>query len=114
MLLLSLATVPSVARGTQIRCPDAQQGSPLATVTLFDGPPSEHADLEPDNFHKTRQGTWSEWDVAYIFKAGRQLYVQCQYAQHAASVMLEPGPGTYQCEYVTEAGGKVSLTCKSR
>lgn len=113
-VLLGLAALPPLARAADIHCPGAHQGSPLSTVTLFDGPPSEHADLEPDSFSKTKQGTRSEWDVAYIFKTGRQLFVACEYGPKADAVLLQPGPGTYQCEFLAETSGKVSLTCKTR
>lgn len=95
-------------------CPKTHAGGHLVTATLFDGPPSEHADLMPDTFHESKSGSRSEWDVAYIFEAGRHLFVECQYGPKVSAVILEPGPSTYKCEFLSQGDGKKSLMCKSR
>ncbi|HUB43603.1 MAG TPA: STY0301 family protein [Acetobacteraceae bacterium] len=110
--LLLLAAVPHLTHAADIQCPRMHQGSSLTTVSLFDGPPSEHADLEPDVIHKTKRGLWSEWDVAYLFQQGRQLFVECGYGRNIPAVLLQPGPGTGKCEFLSEGTGRVSLTCK--
>jgi len=42
MMTLALVSVAAIS------CPAMLQGRPLATVQVFDGPPRERADLEPD------------------------------------------------------------------
>ena len=42
MMALALISVAAIS------CPATLQGRPLATVQVFDGPPREQADLEPD------------------------------------------------------------------
>ena len=108
-----LAATPTSTLASEIDCPKIHEGSHLTTVTLFDGPPSEHADLMPDSFRKTGNGSRSGWDVAYIFKAGRQLFVECQYGPNASTVILEPGPSTYKCEFLSGGEKNVSLICRS-
>ena len=94
-------------------CPKAQGEKLLATASLFDGPPSERADLMPDSFRKTKAGGWSEWDVAYVFKAGRKLFVACKYGDHAAPIVIQPGPATTKCWFIERNRGRRSLTCVS-
>jgi hypothetical protein len=105
--------MPVTALAGEIRCPNIHEGSLLRTVTLFDGPPSEHADLMPDTFHESKNETQSKWDVAYIFKAGRQLFVECEYGPKVSMVILEPEPSTYKCELLSQQGKQVALTCQS-
>ena len=112
--LLALVSAQVAASAGEISCPHMHQGTQLTTVMLFDGPPGERADLEPDSVHESRGETRSEWDVAYIFKAGRRLFVECEYGQEANTVVLEPAPSTYICEYLARGEKEVSLVCKSR
>jgi hypothetical protein len=98
----------------EVGCPKTHAGAPLVTVTLFDGPPSEHADLMPDTVHESNSGSKSEWDVAYIFEAGRRLFVECQYGPKITPVIIEPSPSTSKCEFLSQGVGKKSLVCRSR
>jgi hypothetical protein len=111
--IVVLAAVPLSALAGETQCPKRHAGSQLTTVTLFDGPPSEHADLEPDTFHQGKNGSRSEWDVAYVYKLGRHLFVQCQYGPKTPAVLLEPVPSTYKCEFISQGAENVSLVCKS-
>ena len=97
----------------EIGCPKTHAGVQLVTVTLFDGPPDEGADLMPDTFRKSKGGSLSEWDVAYIFEAGRHLFVECQYGTKIPPVILEPGSSTRKCEFTSHGAGSKSLICKS-
>jgi hypothetical protein len=111
--IVALAAAPVSVSAGEIRCPTTHAGSQLTTVTLFDGPPSEHADLEPDTFHQSKGGSRSEWDVAYIYQAGRHLFVECQYGPEAPAVILEPEPSTSKCEFQSKGVEGVSLVCQS-
>ncbi|GGF19300.1 hypothetical protein GCM10011611_26510 [Aliidongia dinghuensis] len=110
--LALLVLIPTLASAEEIKCPDAQAGTHLSTVTLFDGPPDEHADLMPDTFKKEKTGGGkSDWDVAYIFEAGRQLYVECQYGSKVPSIVLK-APKVNTCTFKSDRNSKNSLTCK--
>jgi hypothetical protein len=80
---------------------------------VYDGPPSEHADLMPDKSRKTGAGgTESSWEVDYIFKAGRKLYVECKYDSKAVSaVLLEPAK-VGVCIFASTRDRRVSLVCR--
>jgi hypothetical protein len=113
VLFVMLATAPISVLAGETVCPRIHEDSQLTSVTLFDGPPSEHADLMPDSFRKVGNGTRSGWDVAYIFEAGRQLFVECQYGPKVSPVILEPGPSAYKCEFLSRGAKNVSFTCQS-
>lgn len=110
---VTLAILGVSAYAGEAACPQAQGGARLVTVSVFDGPPSEHADLMPDRYHKTKDGGRSEWAVAYVFRAGRKLFVECQYGGKVAPVVIEPDPSTTKCTFVTRDRGRKSLTCVS-
>ena len=67
----------------------------------------------PDTFREEKNNSRSEWDVAYIYKAGRKLFVECQYGAKAPPIVLEPGPSTVTCEFLVQGSDNMSLVCKS-
>lgn len=105
---------PAACAEGDASCPPAQEGIRLKTVALFDGPPEELADLVPDRFHDAGGTAQSEWDVRYIFHAGRHLYVRCGYGPSRAAVVLKPAASTARCVFVSQPDGNVSLTCRQR
>lgn len=102
------------AWGMDARCPDVQAGQKLKTVSVFDGPPEERADLVPDKSVKEGAGVRSEWSVAYIFKAGRRLFVECRYGGNLPPIVLTPDPSTTHCVFRLAANGNVTLVCLSK
>lgn len=108
------AVLSGCAAAGATSCPENHAGFRLKTVMVFDGPPSEHADLMPDSYHENKGVGRSEWDVAYIFQAGRHLFVKCDYGPSVPAVILEPEPSTQQCVFLSKRDGAVSLTCGSR
>ena len=109
--IAALALAPALASAEEFGCPSAHSGGPLVSATLFDGPPSEHADLMPDHYRKSKRGGQSDWNVAYIFQAGRRLYVECQYGSKISSIVLE-APRVDACTYASNGKRRKSLTCK--
>ncbi|MDY0743307.1 STY0301 family protein [Paucibacter sp. R3-3] len=110
---LALSALCSIAQAGEAACPSEKGGERLASASVFDGPPSEHADLVPDRHRQTKDGSRSEWDVAYVFEAGRQLYVECRYRGNTEPVVIEPPPATTLCTFVTRHRGRSSLGCAS-
>lgn len=111
LLPLTLTIVGISAYANEAACPKFHGGARLVTVSIFDGPPSEHADLMPDRFRTTKDGSSSEWDVAYVFQAGRKLFVECKYGKKAAPVVMKPSPRTTKCTFIDQDRGPRSLTC---
>lgn len=107
---LALAALCSSSQAGEAACPREQAGTRLASVSVFDGPPGEHADLVPDRYRETKDGGRSEWDVAYAFQAGRKLYVECRYGGEVPPVVIEPAPTTTTlCTFVARRQGRTSL-----
>jgi hypothetical protein len=69
--VLLLAALPILAFGGESVCPKTNNGAHLSSVSVFDGPPDEHADLIPDTYRERIGVGTSTWDVAYIFTSGR-------------------------------------------
>ena len=94
------------------RCPDTHAGAHLAGASLFDGPPSEHADLVPDRIHQGRRGVLtSEWDVAAMPRAGRQIYLECRYGSGAPTI-VSTLTTERACTLVSRRTGPTTLVCK--
>jgi hypothetical protein len=111
LLFTAVLLLLPTAVAAEARCPASNGGAGLRTVTLFDGPPSEHADLAPDSVAKVAGGTRSAWQVAYVFEAGRQLFVECDYGRRGGKVVLKPERGVRRCLFEAKASGN-ALVCK--
>jgi hypothetical protein len=76
--MMALAVLASAA---VVSCPAAAHGHRLATVQVFDGPPSERADLEPDG---------SVWDLKAIrpTSSPKGLFLVCGYGGGGRFVSL--------------------------
>ncbi|HWE98913.1 MAG TPA: STY0301 family protein [Caulobacteraceae bacterium] len=109
MLWLLLAAGPAAA---QIQCPAVHLGAPLTSVSVFDGPPSEQADLVPDTSHRRKAGSRSSWDVGYLYQAGRKVFVACRYGPRGAPVTISSATALHACVYVEASGGRRSLACR--
>ncbi len=109
---LSLAMIPATAVAGESHCQATHAGSRLASVTLFDGPPSERADLMPDTVSGRHGNGRSDWDIAYIFQAGRRLFVRCEYGPQVHAIIFEPDTRARKCVYRRYATGHRSLACK--
>ena len=106
-----ICALPACAVAADLSCPPSSHGSPLKTVTVFDGPPEELADLVPDTYRKTADGGTSMWNVAYIFAQGRQLNIRCDYGSQTAPVVIQPPASVVTCSFTTHRAAPASLTC---
>ena len=109
--ILALAVAAGPAAAMDLRCPATHAGAFLTGVDLFDGPPSEHADLAPDQYRKTKGGGKSDWEVGYVFQAGRDLFIECQYGEKIPSVVLKADKHIRRCSYASRRDGRNALTC---
>ena len=109
-LFVVFLMLPSIAWGSEAHCPHANSGAALTTVTLYDGPPAEHADLMADHYQKTGKGGHQEWSVAYIFDNGRSLYIECIYGPEDKSILLKP-ERVEACVFSSDNGIK-ALDCR--
>ena len=79
LALIGAVAVPATLFAAPISCPAPKTGQRLVTVSVFDGPPSEKADLVPD------EGGWT-FDVPS--KEG--FYLVCTYNHRPAAVIKLP------------------------
>ena len=98
-VLMSLVSLTGAAAGTI--CPQAQTGSGLRSVTLFDGPPSEQVSLAPDSSRKMGGADRSEWNVADVAASDRHLYVTCDYGPKSPALTFRQPASTIRCSLVS-------------
>ena len=89
LTLLAASAVAGAAQAAPFTCPAHHQGKALDSVTVFDGPPEEMASLRRDGREVKRRSRQS-WDVAYAYKQGREIHVQCHYLGGGAQVVKPP------------------------
>src|SRR3982751_159330 len=104
---LTLVALDAAAQPRGVDCPARSGGKPLSAVDVFDGPPAERFSLKPEIDRRGRSSWVSTWDVKYIYRAGRRVYLRCEY--NTKSVIL-PVRRAKLCRYV-ELGKVRSLSC---
>lgn len=104
---LALVALDAAAQPRGAACPTRAGGKPLSALDVFDGPPSELASLKPEIRHDGRTSWVSTWDVRYIYRAGRRVYLRCEYDTKSIVV---PVSRAKACRSV-ERGGVRSLSC---
>jgi hypothetical protein len=114
-LIVSLALLLAMRMQAQVaKCPPYKGKSPLSSVTVFDGPPEQRADLMPDVSKGSGDHTYASWDVAYILAAGRNLYLVCEFGgtgdKDTTTVKVEAK--VEHCAYRTHKGKPAEVTCK--
>jgi hypothetical protein len=110
-VLLSCAA----AAAQEARCPAYHQQHPLIQVDVFDGPPEQLADLVPDVGQGTGDHAYAEWNVAYIFDDGRNVYLVCKYGNQPSkeALTVKVVKRVKRCIYRTHPGSQpAELTCK--
>jgi hypothetical protein len=104
--LLALALAAAAPTG----CPAADGGVRLTDATVYDGPIADNAILAPERERRVRGGTVNEWPVRYVYQAGREVVLECRYAQRPPVVVRVARPvGT--CRY-TAVGRSRAMTCR--
>jgi len=108
-LLLAMQMQAQVAK-----CPSYKGKSPLSSVTVFDGPPEQRADLMPDVSKGSGDHAYASWDVGYIFSSGRIVYLVCEFGgpgdKDTTTVKVESK--VEHCFYQTHKGKPAEVTCK--
>ena|SRR5579864_5185707 len=86
-------------------CPSRDQ--PVRSVSLFDGPPQEHADLVPDGGGKLS----GYWEVGYLYDSGRFITVRCKYADGKTSD-VKLADKVARCDFKVDAKKTLALSCR--
>ena len=105
VLAAALVLACSGARAATTSCPayvsEAGATHPLSDASVYDGPPSQLADLEP---------TDGGWDLTSLRNSPRPIYLVCKYRGTTVSRALEVPKGTAGCA-ITEHAGATRITC---
>ena len=110
LLLLPVALMAGTSRApAPFACPASDGGAPLANGAVYDGPIAENAQLAPDAERRIRGGTVNTWPVAYIYQAGRQVYLSCTYPNRPPVTVAVTRP-VKACRY-TAQGTRQRLSC---
>jgi hypothetical protein len=108
-----LFSVPGSGQG--LSCPASFNNHGLDMVTVLDGDPKEKAILMPDHHKGTMHNGFSDWEVSYIYAAGRQVFLQCHYAhtEPAADVMVKVERKVSTCIFHARPKGvRAEASCK--
>jgi hypothetical protein len=112
LAVIGLLLCPGITLAAETRCPATHAGAPLAGASLFDGPPSEHADLVPDRIRKGDRGVLtSTWNVAAMAGTSRPIYLECRYGPRAAAIVSTVAPRG-ACTLVSSPHGGTTLVCR--
>jgi hypothetical protein len=105
-LLLALA---AAAVQLPTACPAANGGVRLTGGQVIDGPVAQNAILAPDGVRRVGRAEVSSWDVAYVYAAGRQVHLLCEYAKRPP-VIVKISRAVKTCRY-SDARTRQSLAC---
>jgi len=104
------------AQAQETKCPSYHGKNPLSTVSVFDGPAEEKADLVPD-VSKASGGRLvsASWQVGYLYGIGRKVFLVCRFAglgdADAATIKVDQKVQT--CIFRAHGGGQpAEMTCK--
>jgi len=114
-LIVGIALLLAMRMQAQVaKCPSYKGKSPLSSVTVFDGPPEQRADLMPDVSRGRGDHIYASWDVGYIFAAGRNVYLVCEFGgtgdKDTTTVKVENKVD--HCTYRTLKGKPAEMACK--
>lgn len=113
VLVVALALVGAQARATDLRaCPAAHDGQPLATGQVLDGPLQDNAILVPDSGTSRHGVETGRWQVGYVYDAGRQVTLDCQYGAARVSAPVVVAARVEACTYAKSKQGVVVLGCR--
>jgi len=109
---LGLVVVGGTAAAAPTACPAGHQGQAMNGGQVFDGPPEELADLRPDTDRRVGRERWATWNVASVYRAGRQVHLLCHYAGSTAPVAVKVSHPVKVCVYRTDLKWSgLSLRC---
>ncbi len=99
----------------EIKCPSYHGRAALSSVVVFDGPPEERADLNPDKSTVKGDRGFASWDVRYVFDGGRSLFLVCRFAglSDAEAVTLKIEKKVGKCVFRTRGkAGPAEAVCR--
>ena len=107
LILAAAVLFASAAQAQEFKCPGFHGKNPLAGVSVYDGPPSEMADLVPDVSIGGGDHAYASWDIGYLFGLNRTPYLVCKFAglSDSQAVTLKIDKKVAKCTFQAHAGG---------
>jgi hypothetical protein len=110
-LLLAVA-----AHAQEVKCPSyhSQGKNPLFNAALFDGPPSNKVELEPDVSRGKLSYTYASWNVGYLYGMSHTIFLVCKFEGlgDAGNVTIKVDKKVQQCVFRTHKGLPAEAVCK--
>ena len=113
-ILGAIVVLAACAHAQEFKCPASQGKSPLFNVAVFDGPPAEKAELEPDDSRGNTSYTYASWDVGYLYDIGHRVYLVCKFAGlgDAQAVTIKVDRKVQRCVFRADKGVPAEAVCK--
>jgi hypothetical protein len=107
LILAGVLVFASAAHAQEFKCPGFHGKNPLASISVYDGPPSEMADLVPDVSKGSGDHAYASWDIGYLFALNRTPYLVCKFAglPDSQAVTLKIDKKVQKCILQAHAGG---------
>jgi hypothetical protein len=105
----------ATASAQEFKCPATQGKKSLVNTAVFDGPPEEKAELEPDDSRGNTSYAYASWDVGYLFKIGRTPFLVCKYGSSfdSVSVAIKVDKPVLKCVFrANTANSPAEMICK--
>lgn len=110
LICASAASPPMMAAAAKPRCPATKDKVTLSNVSVFDGPPEEHAELVPDV--SRGRNAYAVWDVGHVFNEGHEIFLVCRYGIADDTVTVEVDTRVDRCFYQSLAHGAAQVNCR--
>lgn len=106
-ILGAFLVLAAAAHAQQAQCPSNQGNQPLARVSVFDGPPAQHADLAPDDQKGSGDHLYLTWEIAYLFAMGHDVFLVCRYSPTAdePSMTIKLDKNVRKCIFRSHGSG---------
>ena len=108
----ALVLASAQAGATPTMCPAKQDGQPLSTGYVLDGPLQDKAILEADSGGSKNGVEFARWKVRYVYDAGRQVTLDCRYGDGATPVAVVIATPVKVCSYSKSKKRGVELRCR--
>jgi hypothetical protein len=110
LICISALSPPTIASAPKPRCPATKDKIKLSHVSLFDGPPDEHAELIPSI--SRGRNAYSVWYVGHVFDDGRNIFLVCRYGDADDTATVKVDTRVDRCFYQSLAHGAAEVNCR--
>jgi hypothetical protein len=114
-ILAAFLVFAAAVHAQEAKCPSHQGNQPLTRVSVFDGPPAQHADLAPDDQKGSGDHLYLTWEIAYLFGMNHDVFLVCRYSPSAdePSVTIKLDKKVSKCVFRSHGSAQpAEVECK--